>query len=80
MHHRYKRLDNKFIRPFLLRNHQGAEPKILETYSKLAMKDALDFMRRNASTLGNISNTESVSAIFRNYTGGNLQARYALSA
>lgn len=40
------------------------------------MKDALDFMRRNASTLGNISNTESVSAIFRNYTGGNLQARY----
>lgn len=73
---RFKRFDNRFIRPYLLRNHQGAEPKILETYSKLAMKDALDFMRRNASTLGNISNTESVSAIFRNYTGGNLQARY----
>ncbi|XP_065215185.1 sodium/hydrogen exchanger 3 isoform X2 [Planococcus citri] len=71
---RFKRFDNKFIRPHLLKNHQGAEPKILETYSKLAMKDALDFMRRNASTLGNISNTESVSAIFRNYTGGNLQA------
>lgn len=73
--HRFKRFDNKFIRPYLLRNHQGAEPKILETYSKLAMKDALDFMRRNASTIGNISNTESVSAIFRTYTTVNLPAR-----
>ncbi|XP_075224008.1 na[+]/H[+] hydrogen exchanger 2 isoform X2 [Lycorma delicatula] len=73
---RFKRFDNRFIRPYLLRDHQGAEPKILETYSKLAMKDALDFMRRNASTIGNISNTESMSAIFRNYTAGNLNGRY----
>lgn len=75
MGYRFKRFDNKFIRPYLLKNHQGAEPKILETYSKLAMKDALDFMRRNASTLGNISNAGSVSAIFRNYTASNLQGR-----
>ncbi|XP_039284494.1 probable Na(+)/H(+) antiporter nhx-9 isoform X11 [Nilaparvata lugens] len=73
---RFKRFDNRFIRPYLLRDHQGAEPKILETYSKLAMKDAMDFMRRNASTIGNISNTESMSAIFRNYTAGNLNGRY----
>ncbi|RZF39494.1 hypothetical protein LSTR_LSTR001015 [Laodelphax striatellus] len=72
----FKRFDNRFIRPYLLRDHQGAEPKILETYSKLAMKDAMDFMRRNASTIGNISNTESMSAIFRNYTAGNLNGRY----
>lgn len=65
---RFKRFDNKFIRPYLVRNHCGAEPKILETYSKLAMKDALDYIRRNASTIGNISGTESMSAIFRNYS------------
>lgn len=72
---RFKRFDNQFIRPYLLRDHQGAEPKILETYSKLAMKDAMDYMRRNASTIGNISGTESMSAIFRNYTTGNLNGR-----
>nr|CAD7408800.1 unnamed protein product [Timema poppensis] len=71
MTNRFKRFDNKFIRPLLIRDHQGAEPKILETYSKLAMKDAMDYMRRNASTIGNISGTESMSAIFRNYTAGN---------
>ncbi|XP_014600953.1 PREDICTED: sodium/hydrogen exchanger 3 isoform X3 [Polistes canadensis] len=65
---KFKRFDNKFIRPYLLRNHYGAEPKILETYSKLAMKDAMDYIRRNASTIGNISGTESMSAIFRNYS------------
>lgn len=47
---------------------KGAEPKILETYSKLAMKDAIDFMRRNPSTVGQMTGTESMSALFRNYT------------
>ncbi|XP_011263496.1 probable Na(+)/H(+) antiporter nhx-3 isoform X2 [Camponotus floridanus] len=65
---KFKRFDTRFIRPYLVRNHCGAEPKILETYSKLAMKDALDYIRRNASTIGNISGTESMSAIFRNYS------------
>lgn len=69
---KFKRFDNRFIRPYLLRKYQGAEPKILETYSKLAMKDAMEYMRRNASTVGNISGTESMSAIFRNYTTGNI--------
>lgn len=72
---RFKRFDNKYIRPYLLRNYQGAEPKILETYSKLAMRDAMEFMRRNASTIGNISGTESMSGIFKNYTAGNLDGR-----
>lgn len=72
---KFKRFDNKFIRPYLLRNYQGAEPKILETYSKLTMKDAMEFMRRNASTVGNISGTESMSAIFKNYTNSNFNTR-----
>ncbi|XP_018572204.1 sodium/hydrogen exchanger 3 [Anoplophora glabripennis] len=79
MRDRFKRFDNSFIRPYLLRNHQGAEPKILETYSKLAMRDAMEYMRRNASTIGNISGTESMSAIFRNYTAGNLNGSSSFS-
>lgn len=66
---KFKRFDMKFIRPILIRDFKGAEPKILETYSKLTMKDAVDFMRRNPSTVGQMSGTESMSALFRNYTG-----------
>lgn len=69
---RFKRFDNKFIRPYLLRDYKGQEPKILETFSKLTMKDAMELMKRNASNVGNISGTESMSAIFRNYTSNNL--------
>ncbi|XP_026316677.1 sodium/hydrogen exchanger 3 isoform X2 [Hyposmocoma kahamanoa] len=78
---KFKRFDNRFIRPFLLRNYQvnGAEPKILETYSKLAMKDAIEYMQRNASTIGNISGAESMSAIFKNYTNANLNASPSFS-
>lgn len=54
---------------------QGQEPKILETYSKLAMKDAIEYMQRNASTIGNISGAESMSAIFKNYTSTNFSGR-----
>lgn len=75
---KFKRFDNKFIRPYLLRNYQGAEPKILETYSKLTMKDAMEYMRRNASTVGNISGTESMSAIFKNYTNSNFNTRFVI--
>lgn len=66
---KFKRFDNRFIRPYLIKNLQGPEPKILETYSKLAMRDAMDYMRRNPSTIGQMSGTESMSALFRNYTG-----------
>ncbi|XP_063382397.1 sodium/hydrogen exchanger 3 isoform X4 [Cydia fagiglandana] len=76
---KFKRFDNKFIRPFLLRNYQGQEPKILETYSKLAMKDAIEYMQRNASTIGNISGAESMSAIFKNYTNTNFNASPSFS-
>ncbi|XP_031624319.1 sodium/hydrogen exchanger 3 isoform X14 [Contarinia nasturtii] len=67
---KFKRFDNKFIRPLILKHVQSAEPKILETYSKLTMKDAMDFMNRNPSTIGQMSGTESMSALFRSYTAG----------
>ncbi|XP_013190821.1 sodium/hydrogen exchanger 3 [Amyelois transitella] len=79
MRDKFKRFDNRFIRPFLLRNYQGQEPKILETYSKLAMKDAIEYMQRNASTIGNISGAESMSAIFKNYTNTNFNGSPSFS-
>ncbi|XP_045536148.1 sodium/hydrogen exchanger 3 isoform X4 [Papilio machaon] len=79
MRDKFKRFDNRFIRPFLLRNYQGAEPKILETYSKLAMRDAIEYMQRNASTIGNISGAESMSAIFKNYTNANFNGSPSFS-
>ncbi|XP_067624008.1 uncharacterized protein Nhe2 isoform X6 [Eurosta solidaginis] len=66
---KFKRFDNRFIRPLVIRDlKQGAEPKIIETYSKLTMRDAMEVMRRNPSTIGQITTTESMSALFRNYT------------
>lgn len=56
---------------------QGAEPKIIETYSKLAMKDAMEVMRRNPSTIGQMSGTESMSVLFRQYTNNYLGGRCA---
>nr|XP_032520928.1 sodium/hydrogen exchanger 3 isoform X2 [Danaus plexippus plexippus] len=79
MRDKFKRFDNRFIRPFLLRNYQGQEPKILETYSKLAMRDAIEYMQRNASTIGNISGAESMSAIFKNYTNANFNGSPSFS-
>ncbi|KAF4524854.1 hypothetical protein B566_EDAN014535 [Ephemera danica] len=72
---KFKRFDTKYIRPWLIRDNQGCEPKILETYSKLTMKEAMEYMRRNASTLASFPGTESMSALFRNYTTGNLDGR-----
>ena len=47
---RFKQFNNKYIRPCLIRDHAGHEPKILETYAKLAMKDAIELVRRKSST------------------------------
>ncbi|XP_061386549.1 sodium/hydrogen exchanger 3-like [Musca vetustissima] len=74
---KFKRFDNRFIRPLLLRDLKGAEPKIIETYSKLTMRDAIEVMRRNPSTIGQITGTESMSALFRNYTNNCIGGRWA---
>jgi solute carrier family 9 (sodium/hydrogen exchanger), member 3 len=72
---KFKQIDNRYIRPCLIREHKAHEPKILETYSKLAMKDAMDHMRRNASTfLAPGNGSESMAVLFRNYTANNLSA------
>ncbi|XP_067624031.1 sodium/hydrogen exchanger 3 isoform X29 [Eurosta solidaginis] len=74
---KFKRFDNRFIRPLVIRDLKGAEPKIIETYSKLTMRDAMEVMRRNPSTIGQITTTESMSALFRNYTSNCIGGRWA---
>ena len=74
---KFKQIDNRYIRPCLIREHKAHEPKILETYSKLAMKDAMDHMRRNASNfLAPVNGSESMAVLFRNYTANNLSAGF----
>jgi NhaP-type Na+/H+ or K+/H+ antiporter len=63
---KFKQVNNRFIRPFLVRDQQAQEPKILETYSKLATKDALKLMNQNSSTL-HLVGTESMDVFFRNF-------------
>ncbi|ODM98828.1 Sodium/hydrogen exchanger 5 [Orchesella cincta] len=78
LRHRFKQFDNAYIRPCLIRDLKGSEPKILETYSKLAMRDAMDMMNRNPGAQQNglhmnKLNAESMAALIRaNYSNGNL--------
>lgn len=43
----YKRIDQKYIKPCLLRENHFRDPKIIETFENLTNKDALEFMKRN---------------------------------
>lgn len=65
---RYRRFDNKYIRPHIIRDVQGQEPKIMETFSKLKMKDAKEFIKRNQSlTLGRLSLTDSSTQAYKEF-------------
>lgn len=39
------------------------------------MKDAMDYLHRNPSNIGQMSGTESMSALFRSYTTGGIGGR-----
>lgn len=73
---RFKQFDNAYIRPCLIRDLKGAEPKILETFSKLTMRDAMDMMNRNpmmhmnGGAQMNKLNAESMAALIRNNLPG----------
>ena len=43
----YKRIDQKYIKPCLLRENHFRDPKIIETFENLTNKDAMEFMKRN---------------------------------
>lgn len=64
---RYRRFDNKFIRPHIIRDGKGKD-KIMETFSKLKMKDAKEFIMRNQSlTLGRLSFTDPLNQAYKEF-------------
>ncbi|GAB6027088.1 Sodium hydrogen exchanger [Chamberlinius hualienensis] len=84
---KFKYYDHHYIRKWLVREHRTQEPKILETYSKLSVKDyknAHKGLRENDSCIKGMPNggmflrvptvntDMSLAAIFRNYTQTNL--------
>ena len=65
---RYRRFDTKYIRPHIIRDGQGKEPKIMETFSKLKMKDAKEFIKRNQSlTLGRLSFSDPSTQAYKEF-------------
>uniref|UniRef100_T1JK84 Sodium/hydrogen exchanger n=1 Tax=Strigamia maritima TaxID=126957 RepID=T1JK84_STRMM len=71
IHERY--YDNNFIRRWFVRDHKTNDPKILETFSKLNIKDAMNMVHSSHSALPRVGTTEfSFSNLFGNYTQSNL--------
>ncbi|CAG7716525.1 unnamed protein product [Allacma fusca] len=67
---KFKQFDNTYIRPCLIRDLKGAEPKILETFSKLTMRDAMDMMNRNPTGQSGKLHPDSVAAMLRSNMNG----------
>lgn len=58
----------------LLKDHSIREPKIIETYSKLNLADAMSLMKNNNSLVPVMTNENglSLASLFRTYTQTNL--------
>ncbi|CAN7991057.1 unnamed protein product, partial [Ixodes hexagonus] len=71
---KFKYYNNKFLRPMLLKDHSIREPKIIETYSKLNLADAMNLMKNNNSLVPVMTNENglSLASLFRTYTQTNL--------
>ncbi|CAL1289926.1 unnamed protein product [Larinioides sclopetarius] len=71
---KFKYYNNKYLRPILTREHQNAEPKIFETYSKLNVADAMNLVKSNSNLVPVAANGlgTSLSSIFRTYTQLNM--------
>lgn len=59
----YKRLDDKYIKPCLLRENHFKDPKIIETFENLKEKDTREFMKNNASQFTELSKIKTESSI-----------------
>jgi len=56
----YKRLDDKYIKPCLLRENHFKDPKIIETYENLTERDALEFMKRNPTQFAEMAGSKTM--------------------
>lgn len=71
---KFKYYNNRFLRPMLLKDHSIREPKIIETYSKLNLADAMNLLKNNNSLVPVMNGEHGVSlaSLFRSYTQTNL--------
>ena len=56
----YKRFDDKYIKPWLLRENNFKDPKIIETYENLTERDALEFLKRNPSQFEELAGSKTI--------------------
>ncbi len=59
----YKRLDDKYIKPCLLRDNHYKDPKIIETYENLAEREALEFMRKNPTQFAELAGSKTMAEL-----------------
>ena len=59
----YKRLDDKYIKPCLLRENHFKDPKIIETYENLTERDALEFMKRNPTQFAELAGSKTMAEL-----------------
>ncbi|XP_065577786.1 sodium/hydrogen exchanger 3-like isoform X3 [Artemia franciscana] len=70
---RFKHFDNKYVRPCLVRDYKVQNPKILETFTKLTMKDAVELTKKNRTV-------PSFNSFFVANDSGSILARDATNA
>jgi len=66
----YKHLDNKYIKPCLLRENHVKDPKIIETYQTITNNEVEEYMRKNPASISDLKSknelkeSKSISTIF----------------
>nr|AJO70195.1 sodium-hydrogen exchanger 3 [Cherax cainii] len=60
---KFKRLNNKYLTPFLVHKNTVMEPKFIETFSNIKMQEAINYMENNDSAS---NNTKSFTNLLRN--------------
>ena len=75
----YKRLDDKYIKPCLLRENHFKDPKIIETYENLTERDALEFMKRNPTQFAELAGTKTMAEL-NAMVNGNVPGHPTLTA
>ena len=68
----YKRIDQAYIKPCLLRENHFRDPKIIETFENLTNKDALEFMKRNPTQFVEMNKNNVNGGENNNVNGGNV--------
>ena len=56
----YKRFDDKYIKPWLLRENNFKDPKIIETYENLTERDALQFLKQNPTQFEELAGSKTI--------------------